>query len=785
MKKRIIALLLVLSMLMGLAGCSGGTEKAAITVTNHDLDVIDGAIFEWKKVKGAENYRIYRGELGEVTAETEVARIAASGNSAYSYKSGIFGADNLTGFGYGMHDAYQIKAFKTVGGEEKVIAESEVYRLYDEFGENGSVLNYIDYAKKAIDTTQKAMRTLGVDKMGAYGKGLDEFLGKLSKGIGLTGTILNLFGLGGQSEPSLTEKMYAEIQEMHAELIEVSNKLDNVTEAVHKVSENMNQFRAETEFRDLSDRSEKLYSEWISFEQTYMEEGMDDLLDQYNWLMRDGIEEWCKNKTSSAREAYDVDNTKIMLIFDPETDELLYTRENELPEEAAAYPYVILKAACLPETMKTWTIDTYSDTLSNVIRGNLETALSGGDEAALEAVIETGSFPELTVSGWKELNDEQKDALLERICALANDELLYRISVAKVNENPTFVREVIVCFKNYCTNLIRERGTGIDAFLQSMYLTACFEGEIKDDYRSFCTNMMAQTCEYAMFALDVVGKSDKTTKSETDTASDVNVIGVKWNKAIESLNAALENGLTGYDDYCYLVGARVDALPVTATLCYSTYSYETTSRFEELSVTPRIKYQGDVSSMIIDKNDALVLNMLFLAKHSSSYLEFLRKYLTSAASVNETDRYLASWNASPVGLSESDKALVVAAGYYGNVIGQTYAQIMARSANHFLSQKMEGDLIDTSTAMLSENNTLGVVHVFKEGKDYDCIRTAVWPDGGSTARDMTPRAYRWSDNDYLFTLVALKAAPAALTAGSTLQSVAECGASYNPLDCFN
>ncbi len=776
MKKRLIAILMTVIMALELVGCTGKKTTKEIKVTDYKLDIVEGACFEWKSVKGADSYRIYRGELGETIADVEVADIKADNCKTYSYKSGIFSEDNQNGFGYGMHDAYQIKAVKTTDNGEKIIAESEIYRVYNECGENGIIMSYADYAKKAVDLTQQAMQALGIDKMGAYGKGLNEFLGRISKGIGFTSTILNFLGFGGKGDASLTLKMYDEIRQMHEELIAVSNKLDNVNAAVHKVSENLNQFRAESEFRELSSRSEMLYGEWTAFEQTYIENGMEDLLDRYNWLIRDGIEEWCKNKTETARNSYDIDNTQIILIIDPQTGELVFTRENEIPKDAAGYPYVILKAGCLPETMKNWTIDTYSDLLATAIRVNLENALESNDSSKIAAVIETGNFPELTAAGWSALDDSKKEELLNRICALANDELLYRISVIKINENPTFVREVIVGFKNYCTNLIGKRGTGIDAFLQSMYLTACFEGEIKDDYRSFCTNMMAETCEYAVFALDVAGKSDKTTKDPNDTASDVNVIGSKWCKTVETINGALQNGLTGYDDYCYVVGSRVDILPIIVTMTYSSYSYETTAREEGTSLKARVKYDGDITANMLSKNDALVLNMLFLAKQSTSYLDFLKLYLKTAGSVADTDKYLAAWNPTPVGFDESDKSIVVTYGNYGNVKGQTFGEVLARSANHFLSKKIVGDYIDTTTATLNEYATLAMLHVFKQGKDYDCIREAIWPEGRATAHDITPRVYYDAERSDIYTMIRIATEPAALTVSGTV---------YNPLDSLN
>ena len=169
---------------------------------------------------------------------------------------------------------------------------------------------------------------------------------------------------------------------------------------------------------------------------------------------------------------------------------------------------------------------------------------------------------------------EEQQKIIDRIANDTMDVLSYRIGAIEVNKDNSFTKDVINKFNNYSTNLTGKTEQGLDALLQSLYLSNAFEGEAKDSINSYCATLALKTSIYATFALDVIEKSNMTSKSEEDDGSDLMKVTNNWLKSINVISAGQQNGITGHNDYCYITNTRVQVLPVNA---YFRFSYKTDS----------------------------------------------------------------------------------------------------------------------------------------------------------------------------------------------------------------
>lgn len=597
------------------------------------------------------------------------------------------------------------------------------------------VIGYVTTAGKAVNITQQAIQALGIDKMGEVGQGFSTFIKYLGKGIGTTNTILKFlgFGDGGEKHPTTTELMYAEIQEMHQEI-------QHIDSVVEKMSDELSDFKSEEEFRDIVNDVNRLNSEWNSFEQKNIQDGMQKRLKEYDWLIRDGVEIWCKNKTSDARIIEDIDNRELALMYEDNGD-LVYTRENGIPSEKSGYKSIVLKSKCFPEKYTSWTMDAYNDVLGKSIRDNVSNALKNGN---VDEYITVHNYPIFTSAGWNNASDTEKEEALNQLCIDANNVLLFRISVGMINQNSDFVRDTIDTFNNYCTNLIGKRNTGFDAFIQALYLTNGFEGELKDSYNTFCNEMVVMTGEFATFALDVIGKSDKATKRETDPGSDANIAAQNWLNVADVLKGAIDNGLTGNDDYCYQTGNRVDIIPLTFTFgikCSYKGDYNVTkTEVTEVAAIPQcndefhhntlwdigFKYNGDVMSNTIPSNKAQALNYLYLSKNGTGKANF-REYLEDNCSKTfyhnydcVTSQYLAGVDPNAADLTSADNNLLVSSVNDDYDIGVPINNPKYGDINQKLVQtkkKVYGKVIDISTGKINNNAVIGAI-VFGKTPDH-------------------------------------------------------------------
>lgn len=238
--------------------------------------------------------------------------------------------------------------------------------------------------------------------------------------------------------------------------------------------------------------------------------------------------------------------------------------------------------------------------------------------------------------------------------------LNYRNSVIVANTDTSFVRDAVTCFDNYCSNLTGTQKYGLDALLQSIHLSSGFEGQARQNLENVLGGLAARTSEYATFALDLIGKADSITKDPENPQSQLNATVDNWNNSINVIDSAINNGISGYDDYCYLTNSRlkVEAFTFSIAVGYACDSDGNNKRdFYEYHSIP-----DTGASQFIGSSGCMLLSNLFSCSTQSSGIEsdfpktfsaYVNKFCSNA-NLNDSSVLLGSWSSDVEKMTDGD-----------------------------------------------------------------------------------------------------------------------------------
>lgn len=655
--------------------------------------------------------------------------------------------------------------------------------------ESKTIVSSASKGSRADKTSEAASKTS--DVVNASGsvqfldvlQGINSFTSTIYYILSGTNIVLDWLGYGSDSSlQSLCMKMYQEIQDMHNQLNQLNSKVDNLINQ-------LTQFRAETSFNNRITKASEYKNRWNTFENDFIDNGMENLLSTYDWKVREGWEKWCKNENDKSRNDCGIDNSgNIFLIyqFEPgsETDAHLYlTKDNfnydelydqyfkahgwryvyqhteeEIIEHEKSNPYfnfICIPKEDLPEGYSDWDFNTYKDRFKSEFSKKLKTDFDNDLESAgISGCMHEGSY---IYDQWKmkdcKYSNEEQQQIIDRIAKDTMDVLSYRIGAIEVNNDNSFTKDVINKFNNYSTNLTGKTEQGLDALLQSIFLTNAFEGEARDSINSYCAMLALKTSIYATFALDVIEKSNMASKSEEDEGSDLMKVTNNWLKSINVISAGQQNGITGHNDYCYITNTRVQVLPVNA---YFRFSYKTDSsgnknkggyQVELSELIPQIsfildgevvydengnwytknfiplyvgKYDKDVYTSMIGEQNSILVDYYYLAKgQEESFNAYLSKNSTCADGSN-TDlsklegNLILSIDKNLQEMTDSDSSLNMYEEWYHygsrgwpEVSGSrtdTWGNI--KNSSYDFNKKMTANILDTNTGQVNSNKTL-------------------------------------------------------------------------------
>lgn len=533
--------------------------------------------------------------------------------------------------------------------------------------------------------------------------------GKVGSILGVINGSVSFLKLIGVMKDPVTGKLDSIIDTLAAmteTLAQMDAKLDDITTK-------MTEMQAAIDFNHRTDMALHYENKWSVFTKTYMENGLDKLMDDYDGMCRNGIKNWCINETSTARRLSGIDNTRIFITYSKDKDtgalEQTFSYKNSID---ASYPkdvpYVILNSSCIPDFIE-WDINDYPGNIERALKEGIKKALAEGRYDAFE----TANYPALTEEGAGTITEEQ----LDKLCSDAVSSLAYRISAAKINDSDDFAREVARTFNNYATFMLKS-GDGIDAAFNTYYFTHAFEYEVKNDLQLLCNELILKTGIYGQFAANVLGASMITTDAEKTQAL------CDMCDCIEGLVQAKKNGLTGTDRYSYITNSDMDYSTFHAEAeeemrwYYSRGGYNVYNGrdYVPISYCMNETIKGDYP--IGDTNMLVLANTLKSNGIVPSH-EYFQKNIASYK-INDYGAIVTSYKTPTtftIG-SERCRTARVIGSYFTD--GAVFTSLPSdASSGHVTSRsKIEGGLYDMGSGSLISNKTLMLIGSYVENHWY-------------------------------------------------------------------
>ncbi len=394
--------------------------------------------------------------------------------------------------------------------------------------------------------------------------------------IGVINTSMTFLKLSGMA----SDTALSAPADIHRQLDRISEKLNSLEQQVGRDADEMSGMKSAGDVSARGIKAAELLKDWQGFDRDYMEGKMDDLMQQYDTMLRNHVKDWIEYRNGSGRQsaAGGIDTTRVVLWYkggnplDPgAADTLMGTKMNDFQPEmstpAAPDPFtmygddqdfnqrfdkvLILDDAFLPKTGEiTWNINTYRSDLKAFFKGKLS-AMRNESGAVREEFAEHVKQYRMDIEKWT-----QDD--IDRYAEDMVNAVIYRINNAMVNESADLSTTLDKAFSDYCRHVAAQR-QGIDAMLQALFLTNAFEYEAADAIRAFMDQMILRTGVYSMFAMDVMGMSEYIRNEEKIEAAGT-MCGT-----LNSLERSKANSITGDPRYCYVTGSTLSYSEVTLT----------------------------------------------------------------------------------------------------------------------------------------------------------------------------------------------------------------------------
>ena len=250
-------------------------------------------------------------------------------------------------------------------------------------------------------------------------------------------------------------------------------------------------------------------------------------------------------------------------------------------------------------------------------------------------------------------NNSSRQKMLESYAEYVLNTVIYRIACDAMSHNSTWVAQVISTYTQYCDNIL-QRDSGVNAFLNYIFLTHAFEGEVKEDIVKFLDAMTAQVGFYGQLALTCAGQDNLQTTATKDKLRDYFV------KTVTSINNRKDKAITGFDNYCYIVGTRIEA---------DTTSFEanTDASISEYEIRYKDCDADSWSIQVLALADSVYLPIIYhqytkLPQGTNSFGEYLNKFKVQRS----TDNKIYMTNCRGVQTFALNEGIYMKATLYGN-----------------------------------------------------------------------------------------------------------------------
>ncbi len=394
-----------------------------------------------------------------------------------------------------------------------------------------------DIASTAGKIAMDAVQSLFGDDKGVIG--VKSVFKSVFTGIGYVNAGVAFLKLIGILKDATAEAL-AHIQE---QLNIITDRLNVMDQKLDAIINAMSEIKARQDFIDRTTSARDYRKYFSDFKRDYCENGINPLITEFESKRTDSMKAWYNSETAAARTG-DIDNSKVVLLYDLEEDgsyTLRYTLENGVP---AGYEgrYLIFSEDFFPvkADLPIWNVDNYREVVESFISDKILKKFSD---------IASQNYPAFTPSGvWPDglLTPE----LIKRTASDAVNLLIYRTTAAEINKSSSFVNTVLAKFDDYVNNLLKAEN-GFDAMIRALYYTHSFEYEISDTIKELFAELVFETTYYGSFVKSVAVMSNDVTQARKEAFNET------YANAIISLEKIKDLALTDKPNYCYLTNTVV------------------------------------------------------------------------------------------------------------------------------------------------------------------------------------------------------------------------------------
>ena len=601
----------------------------------------------------------------------------------------------------------------------------------------------------AVDKFSDAMSKLVADtsQLSKFSSFLTRFGGVTNIASGVVG-ILQMAGVIQDPTTAKLNQILDTVKSMEDQLKVMDKKLDALNDSLIKV-------QVSAEEKDRNNKADQRLKYWQDFVGKYCEP-LNDKMNEYTGFVNKGIQTWWGK---ASHDGVNVVYTKIK-----NAPELTYSiskySSGTLPKTADngetvdANSSFAIPGSVIPNTSKMdFNINSYRTTFVNAMTSAF---ISAANSKKIQA---NATF----YSNWNKLSQAAKQTQAKQYAGDILNTVIYHISCEQMSANNQWVIGVTNAYTNYCNNILQQ-DSGVNARLQTMYLTHGFEGEIKKDIDDFLDGMVAQAGLYGQFALTCAGQSNLQT-----TQNKQKIQGL-FADTVNSLADKKKTALTGHDNYCYITGTVMeqDQVQATSTIKVTTESVGAGFALRGQEATD---WTITVPSILDDVYSQVLYHQYqALDQGAKSFPEYLNKY-GAFNDKNYTGTIMTKYvgpETFPLGdgIEMTARSYFAGEGYFSS--GRKYRIDVGTGGKvewdyYYVHDRVMVDVMDMSTGALKVNTMAGARAFYGESHgrwitdepwmfstDNTYVGTKTGKDGGKTV----------STDRFAITLPILKLTPA-------------------------
>lgn len=335
----------------------------------------------------------------------------------------------------------------------------------------------------------------------------------------------------------------------------LSDRMDALEIEVKEVSEQIKDLTRFEKEKARQDNASKYLAAWGKFKTDYVDD-MEKISAEIQAFSRQGIKEWWgRNDQKSISVIYakpekmpgETAEHDPCVAFSKDSygrNELV--AKSDAGEDVIADMSFIIPAEYIPDTSSVdFNVNSYQEVFCNETDGlatkKIYDAIQANKVSANSAFYASWTSIATDAEKMKKASEYATDLLKT---------IMYQENCRIMSAENVRVSDYIVRYKQYCDN-IQAKQSGVDAFIQNLYMTHGFEGQVKKDIEDFCTAQIADVGTYGLLIMMAAAQCNLVTDLEHDKVNSA------WAETIEALDNKKKNSLTGYDDFCYIAGKRL------------------------------------------------------------------------------------------------------------------------------------------------------------------------------------------------------------------------------------